>query len=127
MLMSPTVKTLFIANSVGLRLEAISTKIRSVGNASGFFEETGFFGLAWPCTGLPADHTPHFHSACAFHLDGSGRFAAELGADQIVGAARDLDRPALPMGFHAARQVHRRAPEIVDELFAADDAGNHRP
>ena len=32
----------------------------------------------------------------------------------------------MPMRFHAARQVHRRAPEIVDELLAADDAGDHR-
>ena len=66
-------------------------------------------------------------SPCAFHLNGSGGFAVELGADQFVGAARDLDRPALPLGFHAAREVHRRAPEIVDELLAADHAGDHRP
>jgi hypothetical protein len=32
----------------------------------------------------------------------------------------------LPMGFHAARQVHRLAPEIIDELLAADDASDHR-
>src|SRR3984957_2784162 len=132
MLMSPTFKTFFIAISVwrpdpaipvGV---AISAKIRSVGNASGFFEEAGFFGLAWLYAGLPANHTPHVHFACAFHLDGSGGFAVELSADQIVSAARDLDRPALPMGFHAARQVHRVAPEIVDELLAADDASDHR-
>src|SRR3984885_11230427 len=77
--------------------------------------------------GLPPNHTPHFHSARAFHLDGCGGFAFELRANQIMGAARDLDDPALPMRFHAARQVHRRAPEIVDELLAADHSGNHRP
>src|ERR1700733_5827748 len=130
--MSPTVKTLFIANSLGRPAPAtpvgvaISTRIRSVGNASGLFEEAGFFGFGAPAN-LPADYTPYFQSACAFHLDGSGGFAVELSADQIVGAAGDLDRPALPMRFHAARQVHRLAPEIVDELFAADHAGDHRP
>ena len=31
------------------------------------------------------------------------------------------------MGFHAAREVHGRSPEIVDELLAADDAGDHGP
>jgi hypothetical protein len=51
---------------------------------------------------LPPNHTPHFHSARAFHLDGCGGFAFELRANQIIGAARDLDDPALPMRFHAA-------------------------
>jgi len=85
------------------------------------------FDLASAGLRLPADHAPHFQSARAFHLDGSGGFAVELGANQIVGAARDPDRPALPMRFHAAREVHGRAPEIVDELLAADHAGDHRP
>ena len=31
------------------------------------------------------------------------------------------------MRFHAAREVHRFAPQIVDEFLAADHAGHHRP
>src|ERR1700733_12044664 len=75
---------------------------------------------------FPSEYVPHLHIVGALQLDGPSGFAVELVLDQVVGAAGDLDGPARALGFHTARQIHGRAPEIVDELLAADDAGHHR-
>ena len=74
---------------------------------------------------FPSEYVPHLHFIGALQLDGPAGFAVELVLDQVVGAAGDLDGPGLAVGFHTARQIHGRAPEIIDELLAADDAGHH--
>src|SRR5208283_2893666 len=76
---------------------------------------------------FPSEHVPRLHIVRALNLDGPARFAVELVPDQIVGAPGDLDGAALAVGFHTARQIHGRAPEIIDKLLAADDAGHHWP
>ena len=43
-----------------------------------------------------------------------------------MGAARDLNTTAAAMKIlHAARQVDRLAPQIIDEFLATNDAGDH--
>ena len=70
---------------------------------------------------------PNLGVAGALDHDRALRPAVERVLDQFVGAAGDLDRAALALRFHAAGDVHDVAPQIVDELLAADHARHHRP
>lgn len=45
-------------------------------------------------------------------------------AEALPDTGGDVKRADGAMGFQAARHVHRVAPDIVDELVGADDAGD---
>src|ERR1700683_4534795 len=92
---------------------------------TGFRKSSGS-SLASGSGALPADDVPDLHPARAFHLNGPPGFAVESILDQLVRAAGDLNILASSVRFHAARQVHSFAPQVVNEFLAADEAGPHR-
>src|ERR1700722_8664976 len=72
-----------------------------------------------------ADDVPHLRGARSLDVHQSKRLAVERVLDQVVGAARDLNTAAAAMRLHAARQVDRLAPQIIDEFLATNDTGDH--
>src|SRR5215213_6345145 len=77
-------------------------------------------------TAIPADESPGLHLAFAFHVDEPDRLGDEVGAQQLPGRTRDLDLVRCPVRLHAARHVHRVAPEVVEEAAASDHASHDR-
>src|ERR1700722_9941892 len=72
-----------------------------------------------------ADDVPHLRGTRSLDVHQSQRLAVERVLDQVVGAARDLNTAAAAMRLHAARQVDRLAPQIIDEFLATNDTGDH--
>ncbi len=74
----------------------------------------------------PPDEEPGRGRPHALHLDGASPLAAEPGAEAIGHLAGDLDPARDARRLHAAGHVHGVAPDVVDELAAADDARDDR-
>src|SRR6266850_6495506 len=68
---------------------------------------------------------PSLHFAFPFHIHRAAWLTYKIGLDELVGSARDLNRSVTAVRFHAAGSVDGVAPQIVNELLAADDARHH--
>src|SRR5882757_7617905 len=69
---------------------------------------------------------PGLDAALALDLDGATLLEDEQALKLFVDRARHLNRIGQAARFHAAGEVHRVAPQVIDVLALADDAGHHR-
>src|SRR5215813_12975920 len=68
---------------------------------------------------------PGLNRALALDLDHAARLEHVFVLELLVDRARHLDGVGHADRFHAARQVHRVAPQVVDVLALADHAGHY--
>src|SRR5262245_24802964 len=69
---------------------------------------------------------PGLDAALTLHLDAAARLEHELVLELFVDRPRHLDGIRQAARFHAAREVYRVAPQIVDVLALADHTRHHR-
>src|SRR5947209_19919392 len=65
---------------------------------------------------------PRLDESSPLHLDLSARFERVFVPELFVNGSTDLDCAGKPGRLHAAGDVDRGAPKIVDELRRADDS-----
>jgi len=82
---------------------------------------------AWANAALsaPAKQNEGFHWAFSVDVDGAVRLQPKALVDVPMGCSRDLDAVRHAMRLHATGDVHRIAPDVVDELVSPYDPGHH--
>ena len=65
--------------------------------------------------------------AHALDVDQAAGLAFVVGRERLAGRLGDVDPAGQAVRLEPAREVHRVAPDVVDELVDPDHAGDHRP
>lgn len=73
----------------------------------------------------PAKQNEGFHWAFSFDVDGAVRLQPKVLVDVPMGCGRDLDAVRHAVRLHATGDVHRIAPDVVDEFVGPYDPGHH--
>ena len=73
----------------------------------------------------PAKQNEGFHWAFSFDIDGAVRLQPKVLVDVPMGCGRDLDAVRHAVRLHATGDVHRIAPDVVDEFVGPYDPGHH--
>src|SRR5437660_12035761 len=81
--------------------------------------------LNWRSLSAPAKQNEGFHWAFSFDVDGAVRLQPKALVDVPMGCSRDLDAVRHAVRLHATGDVHRIAPDVVDELVSPYDPGHH--
>src|SRR2546429_3731820 len=74
----------------------------------------------------PSEEQVGGHRPLPLYLDPAARSELVALPQLFVGPRRDLDGAGQAVGLHAAGGIDGVAPEVVDELRPADDAGDDR-
>src|SRR5438552_7149290 len=73
-----------------------------------------------------ADEKICLHRALTFDFQRAARLEFEIVAKHAIRFSRDVDTAGSAEAFHAARGIHRVAPDIINELVRANHAGHDR-
>src|SRR5207247_2653426 len=82
-------------------------------------------GVLEPSHGRP-EQKERLRPPPPLELDRAARLDREAAGERALGRAGDVDAAGAAARFQAARNVHGVAPDVVDELVPADDAGDDR-
>jgi hypothetical protein len=75
--------------------------------------------------GSATDEVPGLDLAFALDRDSSPGLADELACEQVFRRSGDLDPARGPVRLHPTRDVHRIAPEVLEESLPPDHAGHN--
>src|SRR5436190_9364945 len=81
--------------------------------------------LNWRSLSAPAKQNEGFHWAFSFDVDGAMRLQPKALVNVPMGCSRDQDTVRRAVRLHAAGDVHRIAPDVVDKFVGPYDPGHH--